>query len=370
MGTLKKNTVLLGMSGGTGSSVAAMLLLEAGYKVTGVTFRFWDSPEFTETLIASPEALPSYIQEAKELAKSLNIEHFVYDARATFRTQIVDYFISEYMAGRTPVPCALCNNLLKWPLLAQLADERGIEHIATGHYVRLTESPSHRLFVRQGFDPDKDQSFFLWGLSEALLRRIIFPLGERTKTDVRAIAAAQGYQRVATKRDSLGVCFCPMDYRSFLRRELGTNAFSKGSFVDSKGNLLGQHEGYPFYTIGQRRGLGIWLNRQLFVTDIRPQENEIVLGAIDDTARMEFDICDWRSPDPAELLSNPPELVVKIRYKKQLNHCRVSQYTTSQGSHLHITLQEPLTAIAPGQAAAFYLGDRLLGGGIISEKSV
>ncbi|MFA6872698.1 MAG: tRNA 2-thiouridine(34) synthase MnmA [Bacteroidaceae bacterium] len=364
MGTLK-NTVLLGMSGGTDSSVAAMLLQEAGYKVTGVTFRFWDSFEFIETLKIFPNALPSYIEEAKALARSLNIEHFVYDARATFRTQIVNYFISEYMAARTPVPCAICNNLLKWPLLAQLADEKGIEYIATGHYVRLIESPSQTLFVRQGLDPDKDQSFFLWGLSEALLRRIIFPLGEYTKTDVRAIAAARGYQKVATKRDSLGVCFCPMDYRSFLRRELGTKAFKKGSFLDSKGNLLGQHEGYPFYTIGQRRKLGIWLNRQLFVTEIRPQKNEIVLGSIEDTARMEFDICDWHSPDPSELLSNPSELIVKIRYKKQLNRCRVREYTTSKGSHLRITLQEPLTAIASGQAAAFYLGDRLLGGGII-----
>lgn len=342
--------VLLGMSGGTDSSVAAMLLKEAGYEVTGVTFRFYE-----------PEGSTAYLEEAGELCRALEIPHIVHDAREVFRERIIRYFINEYMEGRTPVPCTLCNNYLKWPLLAQLADERGITHIATGHYVQkhLHEG---KQYIACGSDPDKDQSFFLWGLPQPILQRMLLPLGTLTKTRVRAIAEERGFVRTARKKDSLGVCFCPMDYRSFLRREVGDGAFRAGRFLDEEGNFIAPHQGYPFYTIGQRRGLGIHLNRPVFVKEIRPLRNEVILSSLKSTEQMEFYLKDWQTVHLPELLACP-ELLVKIRYRKQINHCTVE--TTPEGL-LRISLREPLTSIAPGQAAAFYSGDRVLGGGIIT----
>lgn len=347
--TSEQKRVLLGMSGGTDSSVAAMLLQEAGYEVTGVTFRFYEQ-----------EGDVTYLEEARALCEALGILHFAYDVREVFREHIIRYFKNEYMSGRTPVPCTVCNNKLKWPLLARLAEERGISCIATGHYVRKIWYED-RYYILSGVDPDKDQSFFLWGLPQEILRRMVLPLGELTKVRVRAIAEERGFLRTARKKDSLGVCFCPMDYRSFLRKEMGDEAFSSGRFVDEDGNFIARHEGYPFYTVGQRRGLGIHLNRPVFVKELRPEKNEVVLGSLQSTARMEFILQQWCAVSPDELLSCP-DLVVKIRYRKQLNRCYVQ--FTSQGL-LRVFLHAPLTAIAPGQAAAFYSGQRVLGGGII-----
>jgi tRNA-specific 2-thiouridylase len=254
--------VLLGMSGGTDSSVAAMRLLEAGYEVTGVTFRFYELNDSTE-----------YLEDARNLAERLGIRHITYDAREIFNEQIIEYFVHEYMAGHTPVPCTLCNNYLKWPLLAKIADEMGIFYIATGHYVQKIKL-ADTYYITHAVDPDKDQSFFLWGLKQDILSRILLPMGEITKVEARAWAAERGFQKVATKKDSIGVCFCPMDYRSFLKNWLVRNGQTlvrngqpwseivrRGRFVDEKGDFIAWHEGYPFYTIGQRRGLGIHLNR-------------------------------------------------------------------------------------------------------------
>ncbi len=341
--------VLLGMSGGTDSSVSAILLQEAGYQVTGVTFRFYE-----------PEGNTAYLEEASELCRSLGIPHFVYDARTVFLEKIIAYFIQEYMVGRTPVPCTLCNNFLKWPLLAKLAHERGIPEIATGHYVQKCVYGG-RYYITCGADPDKDQSFFLWGLPQEIIQRMVLPLGALTKKQVRASAQERGFLRIAQKKDSLGVCFCPMDYRSFLRRELGKEAFKPGRFMDEEGNFIAHHKGYPFYTVGQRRGLGIHLNKPVFVKEIRPETHEIILGPLQSTEQTCFYLKDWKIIDPDEL-HTCPDLIVKIRYRKQANRCRVKIH--SQGL-MEVLLQEPLTAIAPGQAAAFYCGDRVIGGGII-----
>lgn len=356
--------VLLGMSGGTDSSVAAMLLQEAGYEVTGVTFRFYELNDSTE-----------YLEDARLLAERLGIEHITYDAREVFRKRIVNYFAEEYMAGRTPVPCTLCNNYLKWPLLAKIADEKGIFYIATGHYVRkvLLEGT---YYITPATDLDKDQSFFLWGLQQDILKRMLLPMGEMTKIDARAYAAERGFEKVSKKRDSLGVCFCPMDYRNFLRRHLDvanhvtncvtnvTNHVTKGKFLDEKGNFIAWHEGYPFYTIGQRRGLGIDLNRAVFVKEIRPQENEVVLSPLQSLERNEMVLKDWNIIDKFRLLDRN-DIIVKIRYRKQQNHCTV---TVTDDGLLHVQLHEPLTAITPGQAAAFYTKEGVvLGGGIIQR---
>lgn len=347
----KRKSVLLGMSGGTDSSVSAMLLQDAGYEVTGVTFRFYEKDGRTE-----------YLDDARELASKLGIRHITYDARESFGREIVGYFVREYLAGRTPVPCVVCNNRFKWPLLAQIADAEGIDFIATGHYVRK-RMVDGRWFIIPGADSDKDQAFFLWGLKQDILSRMVLPMGETTKVEARAFAAGRGFAKVSTKRDSQGVCFCPMDYRSFLREssEYIKMCIGQGDFVDESGRFIARHEGYPFYTIGQRRGLGIDLNRAVFVKEIDPHTNRIVLSDLQALEKREMWLTDWNMVDEGRVLG-ADALVVKIRYRKQRNTCRVE---VSSDGRLHVVLNEPLTAVANGQAAAFFDGDLLVGGGII-----
>ena len=343
--------VLLGMSGGTDSSVAALLLQDAGYEVVGVTFRFYEKDDNTE-----------YLDDARELCNRLEIQHIISDQREVFKSTIIDYFIREYMEGHTPVPCTLCNNYLKWPLLRQLADELGIYHLATGHYVQK-EKIDGFWHITNGVDEDKNQSFFLWGLPQDILERMVLPMGSLTKQRVREIAEERGFLKTAKKKDSLGVCFCPMDYRTFIRNNVPTEAIQRGEFRDENGNFIAMHEGYPFYTVGQRRGLGIDLNKAVFVKEIIPSENKVVLGNLKSLERREMRLKDWNIINPSALLDRD-DVIVKIRYRKQENRCIV---TLQPDKTLYIHLHEPLTAIAAGQAAAFYRGDTLLGGGIIME---
>ena len=368
--------VLLGMSGGTDSSVAAMRLLEAGYEVIGVTFRFYELNGSTE-----------YLEDARNLAERLGIRHITYDAREIFARQIIEYFVQEYLAGRTPVPCTLCNNYLKWPLLAKIADEMGVFYIATGHYaqnIQLNET----FYITYAADSDKDQTFFLWGLKQDILNRMLLPMGDITKAEARAWAAEHGFRKVATKKDSIGVCFCPMDYRTFLKdwlvrngqmsvsnseasinnsqtsgsdKQTWSDRIRRGRFVDEKGNFIAWHEGYPFYTIGQRRGLGIHLNRPVFVKEIDPEKNEVVLASLSSLEKTEMWLKDWNLVNQERTLERS-DIIVKIRYRKQENHGTI---TVTSDHLLHVQLHEPLTAIAPGQAAAFYGDGLLLGGGII-----
>lgn len=368
--------VLLGMSGGTDSSVAAMRLLEADYEVIGVTFRFYELNGSTE-----------YLEDARNLAERLGIRHITYDAREIFARQIIEYFVQEYLAGRTPVPCTLCNNYLKWPLLAKIADEMGIFYIATGHYaqnIQLNET----FYITYAADSDKDQTFFLWGLKQDILNRMLLPMGDITKAEARAWAAEHGFRKVATKKDSIGVCFCPMDYRTFLKdwlvrngqmsvsnseasinnsqtsgsdKQTWSDRIRRGKFVDEKGNFIAWHEGYPFYTIGQRRGLGIHLNRPVFVKEIDPEKNEVMLASLSSLEKTEMWLKDWNLVNQERTLDRS-DIIVKIRYRKQENHGTI---TVTSDHLLHVQLHEPLTAIAPGQAAAFYGDGLLLGGGII-----
>ena len=368
--------VLLGMSGGTDSSVAAMRLLEAGYEVIGVTFRFYELNGSTE-----------YLEDARNLAERLGIRHITYDAREIFAQQIIEYFVQEYLAGRTPVPCTLCNNYLKWPLLAKIADEMGIFYIATGHYaqnIQLNET----FYITYAADSDKDQTFFLWGLKQDILNRMLLPMGDITKAEARAWAAEHGFRKVATKKDSIGVCFCPMDYRTFLKdwlvrngqmsvsnseasinnsqtsgsdKQAWSDRIRRGRFVDEKGTFIAWHEGYPFYTIGQRRGLGIHLNRPVFVKEIDPENNEVMLASLSSLEKTEMWLKDWNLVNQERTLGRS-DIIVKIRYRKQENYGTI---TVTSDHLLHVQLHEPLTAIAPGQAAAFYGDGLLLGGGII-----
>lgn len=347
----QKKTVLLGMSGGTDSSVAAMILKEAGFCVTGVTFRFWDG--------CAGE--PEYLRDAAELARKLDIDHFVFDCRVLFGREIVDYFVDEYMVGRTPVPCVRCNNLLKWPLLRSLADERGLKFIATGHYAKL-EVYEGFSYIREGKDKDKDQSFFLWGLKQNILNRMILPLGDFSKNEVRELARERGFIGVAEKKDSVGVCFCKDDYRSFIQKvKRGTDLIRQGNFLDSKGAFLGRHKGYPFYTVGQRRGLGVNFTVPMFVKEIVPNDNVVVLATEEELYKADMCLTDWNVINIEEVLDSE-SVRVKIRYKKQHDYGKVSLLDDGQ---LRVVFEKPVSAVAPGQAACFYLGDRVVGGGII-----
>ena len=337
------------MSGGTDSSVAAILLLEQGYEVIGITFRFWEEGE------------NAHLQDAISLAAQLGIQHITYDARQVFKEKIVQYFLDEYLAGRTPFPCVKCNNELKWKLIIDEADRLGCENVAMGHYTNIVFENNH-YFVQEGKDADKDQSFFLWGLTQGQLSRIIFPLGQFHKTDVREMAAVRGYKRVSEKKDSLGACFCSGDYRPFLKSQLAEpdKFIYPGSFVDEIGNHLGNHHGFPLYTIGQRRGL-MHLNRKVFVKEIRPETNEIVLAPLSSMYKTNFKIRDVNVVDK-NLFSNEFDIICRIRYRKQNTLCRV---IFQDNNNAKVELAEPLESIAPGQTAVFYRAGKVLGGGFI-----
>ena len=337
------------MSGGTDSSVSAMLLQEQGYTVVGITFLFWDN-----------DTMEQHIKDAQDLSQKLGIQHIIHDERKRFKTEIVDYFISEYLAGRTPVPCVKCNNQFKWKLLSNIAEKLGCQTISTGHYCNTIERDGY-LHIIQGLDPDKDQSFFLWGLPQDILRKIVLPLGKLTKVQVREIAAQRGYVKVSKKKDSLGVCFCADDYRPFLREYSPHFQFKKGDFVDEEGKLLGQHQGYPFYTVGQRRGLGIHLNKAVFVKETIPNSNTVVLAPLSSLYKTEFLLKDWNLINEADF-TDAFDIITKIRYRKQATPSRIVKLDNGL---LKVELAEPLESIAPGQAAAFYKGDVVIGGGII-----
>lgn len=352
---MNNKKVLLGMSGGTDSSVAAMKLLDMGYDVVGVTFLFHDSEE-----------TQSHISDAISLASRLGIKHFVHDAHSEFEALIVDYFVNEYLSGRTPVPCTICNNKLKWPLLIQLADEEGAKYVSTGHYMRTVVIDGTH-YITSAKDEDKDQTFFLWGLTQDVISRMLLPMGDMLKSEARSWAESRGFQRVAKKKDSIGVCFCPNDYRTFIKERMLSQGidyhslYPKGKFVDEAGNIISTHEGYPFYTIGQRRGLGVNLNRPLFVKDICPQSNKIVLSSLQSLEKLHILLTDTNIVSQ-KLLFNDPKVEVKLRYRKQYNTASVSMCADGK---LQVDLNEPLTAVAPGQAIAFYKDKLLIGGGII-----
>ena len=349
------NRVLLGMSGGTDSSVAAMLLLEQGFEVTGVTFRFWDDAHAA-----------AHLHDAERLARRLGMEYVVCDARELFRERIVSYFVHEYLSGRTPFPCAKCNNELKWNLMFQEAAQRGCDRVATGHYVNVCREGGH-CFVAEGADRDKDQSFFLWGLGSEQLAKVLFPLGPYTKAQVRTLARERGFCEVADKKDSLGVCFCPGDYRTFLKEYLDQpeRYIRPGYFVDEAGQVLGRHAGYPLYTVGQRRGL-VYLNRAVFVKEIRPERNEVVLAPLSSLYRTCFYVCDYRVTDSSLFSPTDFDTVTRIRYRKQNTLSRIRFLNERL---LKVELAEPLESIAPGQTAVFYRAGKVLGGGFITVEN-
>ena len=354
--------VLVGMSGGIDSSAVCIMLQEQGYEVVGVTMRTWD----VSSAFSSPEQEePNFILEARALAKRLGIEHHVADVREEFKQVIVKYFIDEYMQGRTPNPCVMCNPLFKERILCEWADKTGCNWISTGHYCRLEERNGNQYIVA-GDDMTKDQSYFLWRLPQEILRRFLFPLGNYTKQEVREYLKEKGFETKAKGGESMEVCFIEGDYRDFLRQQVPDidTKIGPGFFVDNKGVKIGQHKGFPYYTIGQRKGLGIALGHPAHVLRINAEKNTVMLGTSDDLKTEYMLVEDAMITDMQELLECP-NLTVRIRYRSKPIPCQVQPLENGQ---MLIHFLDEASAITPGQSAVFYDGQRVLGGAFIASQ--
>ena len=356
------NRVLVGMSGGIDSSATCLMLLEQGYEVVGMTMRTWDTP----TQFSSPDQEePDYIIEARALAQKLGIPHYVADVREEFKQVIVKYFIDEYMQGRTPNPCVMCNPLFKERLLCEWADKTGCAWISTGHYCRLDEHNGN-LYIVAGDDVVKDQSYFLWRLPQEILRRFLFPLGNFTKQEVREYLKTKGFEAKAKSSESMEVCFIEGDYRDFLRREIPDidTKIGPGLFVDNKGVKIGTHQGFPYYTIGQRKGLGIALGHPAHVLRINAEKNTVMLGTADDL-KTDYMLVENAMVVDLQELVNCSNLTVRIRYRSKPIPCRVLPLENGQ---MLVRFLSEASAIAPGQSAVFYDGQRMLGGAFIASQ--
>lgn len=356
----KKIRVLIGMSGGIDSTVAAIMLMEKGYELVGATFRTFD-PIVTGDGMKNEKGCCSEdsISEAQQMAASLGIEHHILDFRSTFREHVVRNFVEEYACGRTPNPCVLCNSHIKWGKLMQAAEEFGCEYIATGHYAQIEEYRGH-YYLKNAVDTRKDQTYFLWMLTEENLRRTIFPLGGLTKDEVRQIARDHGYEKLSKKAESQEICFVPNnDYRSFLR-EQGVEV-EEGHYIDAHGRVLGKHQGYCHYTIGQRKGLGIALGSPKHVTHIDATTNTVTLGDHDDLYIQEVRANSFRLRD-MRWLEESPEVEARIRYRSPA----IKGQLTIKDGQLHIHFNEPVWGVTPGQSVVIYKDDLLVGGGIIT----
>ena len=342
------------MSGGIDSTVCAVILQQMGYEVLGITFRLHEE--------TSGENIAHLYQEVTDHCASLGIRHEIIDLREIFNTRIIGYFTDEYLKGKTPFPCVVCNNKIKWPYLLNYAQKFGCAYISTGHYAGIYKA-ENKFYIKCAADAEKDQSFFLWGLSQEVLKKIIFPLNSLTKTQVKEIAENSGFGNLVHKKESTGPCFIKgNNYRPFLVKQLKDRNLhiSGGLFVTPDGNVIGNHNGYPYYTIGQRRGLGLELNQPVYVSKIDHKTNTIVLGNKKSLYKNCFSVCNYNITDYNDFQSSP--VIVKIRYRKQKTPCEIEIESPSK---LNVKLREPLDSIAPGQTAVFYSGNIVLGGGFI-----
>ena len=358
----REKRVLVGMSGGIDSSATCIMLQEQGYEVVGMTMRTWDVASQFST---SEQKEPDFILEAKALAQKLGIEHHVADVREEFKQVIVKYFIDEYMQGRTPNPCVMCNPIFKERLLCEWADRTGCAWISTGHYCRL-EKRADKLYILTGHDNTKDQSYFLWRLPQEVLQRFLFPLGGYTKQEVRNYLKEKGFETKAKEGESMEICFIEGDYRDFLRQQCPDidTKIGPGYFVDNKGLKIGQHKGFPYYTIGQRKGLGIALGHPAHVLRINAEKNTVMLGTADDLKTEYMLVENAMITDMQELLKHP-NLTVRIRYRSKPIPCQVLPLDNGQ---ILVHFLGEASAIAPGQSAVFYDGERMLGGAFIASQ--
>jgi len=346
--------IVVGMSGGVDSSVAAYLLKKAGYEVVGVSMRMWCPKE--------DSGVADVTKDAKRVAEQLGIAFQTLDFQEEFRYAVMDYFAGEYLRGRTPNPCVACNRFIKWEALMKRAKELGAEYIATGHYARIVVLENGRYAVSRAASSTKDQTYALYRLTQEQLASTLMPLGEYEKDTIREIAKEIGLP-VAEKKDSQEICFIPdHDYVSFIKEYTGAESLP-GNFISTSGEVMGKHEGIINYTVGQRKGLGAF-GRPVFVKEIRPENNEVVLGSGDEVFQKEL-VCDGLNCMAVECFQEGDEAVAKIRYSHKGAPCILRPI---DGDRLRVEFIEPQRAITPGQAVVFYRDDVVLGGGTICSR--
>lgn len=362
----KKGRVLVAMSGGIDSTVAALMLQEQGYEVVGITMKTWDYANVGGSKKETGCCSLDSINDARSIAVERGFHHFIVDIREEFGNFVIDNFIDEYMAGRTPNPCVLCNTHIKWEALLRRADALSCDYIATGHYAQI-RSREGRNYIVKSADKVKDQSYVLWGLSQACLSRTLFPLGHLTKPEVRQIAFDMGFAEMSKKQESYEICFVPdNDYRGFLKRNVAglEERVQGGNFTDKQGNILGKHQGYPFYTIGQRKGLGVAFGKPMFVTAIEPSTNTVVLGEESELVKNGMTVGKINSMKYANI-PDGIEVLTRARYH---DPGALSTLRNTENGTVEVTYHANVSGIAPGQSAVFYEGDEVIGGGIIQRS--
>lgn len=360
-----KGKILVAMSGGIDSTVAALMLHNEGYEVIGITMKTWDYASsgggHKETGCCNIDSF----NDARQAAVQHGFPHFILDIREEFGDYVIENFVDEYIAGRTPNPCVMCNTHIKWRALLKRANALDCEFIATGHYANIRQHTNERFVISKGLDESKDQSYVLWGLDQDLLSRTILPLGNYHKKDIKQMAVDMGYPELAKKSESYEICFVPdNDYRGFLKRRVDglEEKVAGGWFVDKQGKKLGQHKGYPFYTVGQRKGLELAFGKPTYVTAIDPDTNTIVLGDENDLEQNEMHVTkiNWGK---YESVTDGMEAITKIRYKDK--GALSNLYMAEDG--VNVRFYENVKSIAPGQSAVFYEGDDVIGGGVIQR---
>lgn len=364
----KKGKVLVAMSGGIDSTVVALMLHHEGYEVVGITMKTWDYAQSGGSKKETGCCNVDSFNDARMAAVQHGFPHFILDIREEFGDFVVNDFVEEYLAGRTPNPCVLCNTHIKWRALLKRADALGCEFIATGHYAKIRQHDNGRYVISKAVDHTKDQSYVLWGLQQDLLSRTILPLGGYHKTEIRQMAIDYGYPELAKKSESYEICFVPdNDYRGFLKRRVEglEEKVNGGNFVDKDGKILGKHKGYPFYTIGQRKGLDIALGKPAFVTRIDPVDNTVTLGDEADLDKNEM-LVGKLNMIKYDMITPGMEATTKIRYKDSGALSNIYQ----EGSKMRVSFYQNVKGIAPGQSAVFYEGDDVIGGGIIQSGAI
>lgn len=362
-----KGKVLVAMSGGIDSTVTALMLHAQGYEVVGITMKTWDYASSGTSKKETGCCNLDSFNDARMAAVQHGFPHFVLDIRDEFGGFVIENFVDEYLAGRTPNPCVMCNTHIKWRALLKRADALECDYIATGHYGIINQHTNGRYYVSKGVDETKDQSYVLWGLQQDLLSRTLLPLGGYRKTEIRQMALEFGYPELAKKAESYEICFVPdNDYRGFLKKKVEglEERVAGGAFVDKTGRILGRHKGYPFYTIGQRKGLDIALGRPVFVTQIVPETNTVVLGDEEDLNQADMQVAkiNWMKYDG---ITDGMEATTKIRYKDK---GALSNLYTANGG-VRVRFFEDVKGIAPGQSAVFYESNDVIGGGIIQRNN-
>ena len=359
----KKGKVLVAMSGGIDSTVTALMLHNEGYQVIGITMKTWDYSSTNTTGKETGCCNIDSFNDARMAAVHNGFPHYILDIREEFGNHVINNFVEEYMAGRTPNPCVMCNTHIKWRALLKRANALDCEFIATGHYAQIHQHSNNRFFLRKGLDETKDQSYVLWGLDQELMSRTIMPLGKYRKSDIRQMAFDMGYPELSKKAESYEICFVPdNDYRGFLKRNVPNleETVANGWFTDTKGKRLGKHKGYPFYTVGQRKGLEIALGKPAYVAAINPDTNTVVLGDETDLEKSTM-LVKGINFQKYDSIPDGLESITKIRYKDKGALSTLSM----EDNNIKVQFYEPVKSIAPGQSAVFYEDDDVIGGGII-----